>query len=317
MIEPRPPARLERSDAEPLDWFGSPLRFPVTCADTGELMSVQITELRPGAHNPLHCHGREDELFIVLRGRFVAEVGGRRVELETGDCAYIPAGVPHRVADAGPEPTTLATVLTPGALEEAFRTVAERGGRGLRETFRAAGVEFLESYDSAYRHPEADAPRDPVVVRAGERDRFHMAGDTYTIMLGGKDTADLLNIVHFDIPPGGGPIPHRHTLDDEVFIVTEGWVTLFHDGVTATAGPGDVAILPRGSVHAFRNETTEQAEMLALTAPSGFDGLIREVGIRATVGSAPAPIDDAEKARLARAVPKFGIELHPAAWPHG
>ena len=47
-----------------------------------------------------HSHEREDELFLVLRGRFRMEFRERSVELAEGEMLIVPAGTEHRpVAD--------------------------------------------------------------------------------------------------------------------------------------------------------------------------------------------------------------------------
>jgi mannose-6-phosphate isomerase-like protein (cupin superfamily) len=47
-----------------------------------------------------HSHEREDELFLVVRGRFRMELRDGDVELEAGELFIVPAGVEHRpVAD--------------------------------------------------------------------------------------------------------------------------------------------------------------------------------------------------------------------------
>ena len=47
-----------------------------------------------------HHHQHEDELFLVVKGRFRMEFRDRNVELEAGDMIVVPRGVEHRpVAD--------------------------------------------------------------------------------------------------------------------------------------------------------------------------------------------------------------------------
>ncbi len=48
-----------------------------------------------------HHHEREDELFLVLRGRLRIQFRDRDVVLDEGECLVVPRGVEHRpVADA-------------------------------------------------------------------------------------------------------------------------------------------------------------------------------------------------------------------------
>lgn len=47
-----------------------------------------------------HAHEQEDELFLVVRGRFRMEFRERSVELREGEILVVPRGVEHRpVAD--------------------------------------------------------------------------------------------------------------------------------------------------------------------------------------------------------------------------
>jgi hypothetical protein len=41
-----------------------------------------------------------------------------------------------------------------------------------------------------------------------------LVGDTYTILVGGKDTAGRYCLIDMHIPPGGGPPPHRHDFEE-------------------------------------------------------------------------------------------------------
>lgn len=47
-----------------------------------------------------HHHDKEDELFLVWRGKFRVEFRSHSVELSEGECIVVPRGVEHRtVAD--------------------------------------------------------------------------------------------------------------------------------------------------------------------------------------------------------------------------
>ena len=48
-----------------------------------------------------------------------------------------------------------------------------------------------------------------------------LVGDTYTVLLSGDDTDGRYCLVDVHIPPGGGPVPHRHDFE-ESFTLLEG-----------------------------------------------------------------------------------------------
>jgi mannose-6-phosphate isomerase-like protein (cupin superfamily) len=66
----------------------------------GELNGQQVKLVK--FHGPFvwHHHDDEDELFLVVRGRFRMEFRDRHVWLEEGEFLIVPRGVEHRpVAD--------------------------------------------------------------------------------------------------------------------------------------------------------------------------------------------------------------------------
>jgi len=72
-----------------------------------------------------HKHDVEDELFLVVKGRFRMELRDRTIELEPGEMVVIPHGVEHRpVADAEVEVLMFepATTLNTGDAKGDART---------------------------------------------------------------------------------------------------------------------------------------------------------------------------------------------------
>lgn len=51
---------------------------------------------------PWHAHPTSDELFLVLEGRLLIELGdGRELSLGPGQVVTVPAGIPHRTRGEG------------------------------------------------------------------------------------------------------------------------------------------------------------------------------------------------------------------------
>jgi mannose-6-phosphate isomerase-like protein (cupin superfamily) len=57
-------------------------------------------------------------------------------------------------------------------------------------------------------------------------------------------------VIFVDAPPGRGPSLHKHPYA-EIFIVQEGTATFVVGGKEIEAGPGDIAIVPPDTPHAF------------------------------------------------------------------
>ncbi len=66
----------------------------------GELNGQQVKLAKLHGAFVWHHHEREDELFLVLRGRFRMEFRERSVEVREGEFLIVPRGVEHRpIAD--------------------------------------------------------------------------------------------------------------------------------------------------------------------------------------------------------------------------
>jgi mannose-6-phosphate isomerase-like protein (cupin superfamily) len=66
----------------------------------GELNGQQVKAVKFVGEFVWHHHENEDELFLVVKGRFRMEFRDRTVELEAGEFLIVPRGVEHRpVAD--------------------------------------------------------------------------------------------------------------------------------------------------------------------------------------------------------------------------
>ena len=62
----------------------------------GELNGQEVKLVKCRGAFVWHHHEREDELFLVIRGRFRVEFCDRAVELGPGELGIVPRGVEHR-----------------------------------------------------------------------------------------------------------------------------------------------------------------------------------------------------------------------------
>lgn len=84
-----------------------------------------------------------------------------------------------------------------------------------------------------------------------------------------KDTTDgSLDLFEMTLLPGAHmPVPHHHEGWDETVHGLEGMTTWVVDGSEMTLHPGESLFIKRGIVHAFRNDTREQAKVLSVLTP--------------------------------------------------
>jgi quercetin dioxygenase-like cupin family protein len=166
--------------------------------------------------------------------------------------------------------------------------------------------------------PPDDLTRRLTIARPDEDQRLPhigLAGDTYTILVAGADTAGRYALIDMHVPPGGGPPPHRHDFE-EMFTVLDGEVLATFRGQTMTVRAGETINVPANAPHAFTNATGEPARLLCLCAPAGQDEFFTLVGQPvATRTEAPPPLSADEQAafveRSQRLAPEYSTELLP------
>ena len=125
-----------------------------------------------------------------------------------------------------------------------------------------------------------------------------LAGDTYTILLTGKDTADRYCLIDMLVPPGGGPPPHRHDFE-EMFTMLEGEIEVTFRGMKSVVRAGETANIPANAPHQFRNASGRLARLLCLCSPAGQEGYFMAVGVPVANRTTPPPkLDEASQAAL-------------------
>ena len=164
--------------------------------------------------------------------------------------------------------------------------------------------------------PADDPKRDLILVGPNEDQKLKhvaLAGDIYTILLSGDDTAGKFCLIDMQIPPGGGPKPHRHNFE-ETFSVLEGECVVTFRDRKVTVRSGETANVPANAPHFIHNQSAKPAHVLCTCAPAGQDAFFLAVGIPVPSRDSRLPeLDDAAKqAQAAKAkelAPKYVTEL--------
>ena len=142
-----------------------------------------------------------------------------------------------------------------------------------------------------------------------------VVGDTYTLLLTGKETAGRYCLIDMHIPPGGGPPPHRHDFE-ETFALLEGEVEATFRGETATVRAGETLHIPANAPHQFRNTSDGVVRLLCTCSPAGQEEFFREIGVPVETRTTPPPaLDEAGQAAFREKsmalAPKYRTELLP------
>jgi quercetin dioxygenase-like cupin family protein len=163
--------------------------------------------------------------------------------------------------------------------------------------------------------PPDDIKRSLTVARGDDPSRPHigLVGDTYTVLLSGKDTAGQFCLIDMHIPPGGGPPPHRHDFE-ESFLLLEGEMEATFRGTKSVVKAGQTIHIPANAPHQFRNASDVPVRLLCICSPAGQEEFFAEVGVPVATRTSPLPKLDAaaQEAFLAKVVslaPKYRAEL--------
>ena len=163
--------------------------------------------------------------------------------------------------------------------------------------------------------PADDLTRALILATADDPSLPHigLVGDTYTVLLSGKQTAGRFCLIDMHIPPGGGPGPHRHEFE-ETFILLEGQMEATFRGAKQSVHAGQTVHIPADAPHQFHNSSDQPVRLLCICSPSGQEDFFAEVGVPvATRTTPPPPLDQGGMAAfLAKAqalAPKYKTEL--------
>ncbi len=136
---------------------------------------------------------------------------------------------------------------------------------------------------------EGRAGARPIVLGPGEG-RPIPGREEVVLKATGAETGGAAAVLEATTAPGGGPDPHVHHDNDELFYVLEGRMRFRVGEREVEVGAGAFVFVPRGTVHAARNVGAGPVRLLAAFVPAG-----PERDMEAFAAAAPA-----ERDRLAR-----------------
>jgi quercetin dioxygenase-like cupin family protein len=135
--------------------------------------------------------------------------------------------------------------------------------------------------------PPDDLNRQMTVVNAGSPGIQHLslAGNVYSILLTGKDTAGRYCLIDMRVPHCGGPVLHRHDFE-EMFTVLEGEIEFTFRGTKTRVPAGTTVNIPANAPHCFTNPSSE-ARMLCMCTPAGQEEFFLKIGDRVESRTSP------------------------------
>jgi len=168
------------------------------------------------------------------------------------------------------------------------------------------------------RIPPDDLQRNLTLARPNDDENLPhigLVGDTYTILVSGKNTAGRYCLIDMFVPSGGGPPPHRHDFE-EMFTILEGEIEVTFRGAKSVVRAGETANIPANAPHQFHNKSERPVRLLCMCSPAGQEEFFRSVGVPVASRTAPPPkLDQAAqsalKAKAEALASRYRTELLP------
>lgn len=106
--------------------FGTnPVDIKVSTKDTDGTLSIsEYTGYTKGGP-PLHIHPHIDEIFIILEGEHLFQLGDEQFRLTAGDTIFIPRGTPHAPAQLSDKGKYYFIFIPSGQMEDFFRELGK------------------------------------------------------------------------------------------------------------------------------------------------------------------------------------------------
>lgn len=154
----------------------------------------------------------------------------------------------------------------------------------------------------------------PIITGPHDGPSLSVVGDTYRILVSGKQTGGAFATIDMLVPPGGGPGPHAHPDFEETFYVVEGEVEVKSEAGAYIAKKGAYVVIPKGGiVHCFKNKSDKMAHLLCTVIPAGLEDLFIDIGQPVKYDEfLPAPHLDPESiGKLISIAEKHGQKVFP------
>ncbi len=154
----------------------------------------------------------------------------------------------------------------------------------------------------------------PITLEPQEGQSVSVVGDTYRVLISGKETNGAFATIDMLIPPNGGPGPHAHANMQESFYVIDGEIEVKSETGSYTAGKGSFVVIPKGGiVHGFKNKTDKTAHLICVVVPSGLEEMFIEIGKTVSPGTflPPPTMNPEEEKKMQAIAEKHGQKVYP------
>lgn len=145
------------------------------------------------------------------------------------------------------------------------------------------------------------------VLAAGQGRQGRLGGLGIRWMISGEDSGGGFALIEHRLAPRALAAPmHRHAREDEYSFILEGRVGAQLGEDVVYGEPGDLIAKLHGQWHTFWNDRDDEARLLEIISPAGFEHYFEEM-VALAAGGRPDPV---------LAVPireRYGLEVDPSS----
>ena len=150
------------------------------------------------------------------------------------------------------------------------------------------------------------------IVAPGKGKSHWLVQERITSLLTPAQTGGAYEIFAAEGQPGGGPPPHRHRREDEIFYVVDGTFDFAFRDHVVRASKGACFFLPRDVVHTYNNVGASPGKLLVAASPGNFSAFVADAGEPCgDANMAPPAVGPATFEKLGTACARHGIETFP------
>ena len=142
--------------------------------------------------------------------------------------------------------------------------------------------------------------------RKHPEEALQVLGWKTTVLVDGQQSGGCFALVECEGARGYALPLHVHHREDELLYVLEGRLTVLLGEEEFLVPAGVALTLPRGVEHSFVVES-EEARVLVLVSPAGFEGFLAELG--QPEGTLPVGEDEYALERLICVAARYGVDL--------
>lgn len=164
------------------------------------------------------------------------------------------------------------------------------------------------------RHPQQQQQEAAPFTVIGPRDQgeaYWVQQELLEFFVTREQTGGAYDALRLTVGPGGGPPPHLHRHEDELFYVIAGQFEFQLGEESIRGGPGTCLFLPRNVIHRFQNVGETTGSVVIVATPSGFADFVREAGEPAVDREIIPAFNPAGLPKLAEVCERFDIPLLP------